>query len=107
MHQRGGGMMQFYEGFEAHLVGRLGYLAVRNTLYTMIYNATKPIKPFNDLSSYEKMWISGFAGGVAAYLTTPFTLISIRSILDSQIRPEWRRGYGNVSLVDAVKSLGA
>ena len=40
------------------------------------------------------MWIAGFSGGVAAWVTTPFTLISIRQILDSQTRPEWRRNYG-------------
>lgn len=39
------------------------------------------------------MWIAGLSGGVAAYLTTPLTLISIRQVLDSQTKPEWRRNY--------------
>lgn len=42
------------------------------------------------------MWIAGVSGGIAAYVTTPFTLISIRQILDSQTRPEWRRNYEGV-----------
>lgn len=32
------------------------------------------------------MWIAGFSGGVAAFVTTPFTLVSIRQILDSQTK---------------------
>lgn len=43
------------------------------------------------------MWIAGISGGIAAYVTTPFTLISIRQICDSQTRPEWRRNYEGVS----------
>lgn len=43
------------------------------------------------------MVIAGFSGGVAAWITTPFTLISIRQILDSQTRPEWRRNYSGIS----------
>ena len=50
------------------------------------------------------MLIAGFSGGLAAFITTPFTLISIRQILDSQIKPEWRRNYGKVG--SALTSLG-
>jgi hypothetical protein len=50
------------------------------------------------------MLIAGFSGGVAAYITTPFSLISIRQILDSQIRPEWRRNYDGVG--SALTKLG-
>jgi hypothetical protein len=50
------------------------------------------------------MWIAGFSGGIAAYVTTPFTLISIRQILDSQTRPEWRRNYEGIG--SALTKLG-
>ncbi len=50
------------------------------------------------------MWISGFSGGVAAFVTTPFSLISIRQICDSQTRPEWRRNYGSLGEVYAKSS---
>lgn len=50
MHSRGGGIMQFYGGFEANLVGRLGYLAIRNTVYKIIYDIQKPPKLTNDLT---------------------------------------------------------
>lgn len=50
------------------------------------------------------MWIAGFSGGVAAFVTTPFTLVSIRQILDSQTKTEWRRNYGSVG--SAITSLG-
>jgi hypothetical protein len=50
------------------------------------------------------MVIAGFAGGIAAWITTPLTLINIRQILDSQTRPEWRRNYTDVS--SALSSLG-
>lgn len=89
--------MTFYQGFQANLVSRLGYLAIRNTFYKVMYDATKPNKPSNDLTWKEKAILGGAAGGIAAYLTTPFTLISIRQILDTQIKPEWRRNYSGVS----------
>lgn len=50
MHSMGGGMMSFYQGFEANLFSRLGYLAIRNTLYKIIYDNTKPEKQTNDLT---------------------------------------------------------
>lgn len=97
MHARGGGLSQFYGGFESHLAGRMGYLAIRNTLYKVLYDMNKPEKAFNDLTNKEKMVISGFSGGVAAWLMSPFATLNIRTILDSQIKPEWRRNYGGVS----------
>lgn len=42
--------------------------------------------------------IGGFAGGVAAAFTTPFTLVSIRQILDGYIKKEWRRNYSDSAL---------
>ena len=51
MHSMGGGLLGFYQGFEANLLSRLGYLAIRNTLYKVIYDNTKPVKPTNDLTS--------------------------------------------------------
>ena len=50
------------------------------------------------------MWISGFSGGVAALVTSPLSLISIRQILDSQTRPEWRRNYQSIG--DGLNKLG-
>lgn len=50
------------------------------------------------------MWVAGISGGVAALVTTPFNLISIRTILDSQTRPEWRRNYQGVG--DGLAKLG-
>ena len=92
----GGGMYGFYRGFEANLISRMSYLAIRNTLYKIIYDRFKPVKPTNDLTSREKAVIGAISGGVAAYFTTPFTLISIRQILDTQINKEWRRNYTTV-----------
>lgn len=51
MHARGGGMMQFYEGFQAAFIGRLSYLLIRNSLYKITYDVVKPTKPFNDLTN--------------------------------------------------------
>ena len=50
MHSHGGGFSQFYGGFQAHLYARLSYLFIRNTIYKVIYDQTKPLKPFNDLT---------------------------------------------------------
>ena len=49
------------------------------------------------------MAIAGLSGGIAAWFTTPFATVNIRTILDSQIRPEWRRNYGSVG--QGVSSL--
>lgn len=100
--------MGFYQGFQANLISRLGYLTVRNTLYKVLYDNFKPIKATNDLTYREKAVIAGIAGGIAAYVTTPFTLVSIRQILDTQIKKEWRRNYSGVSEgLSALKSENA
>ena len=97
MHGRGGGFSQFYGGFESALIGRLSYLFIRNSVYKIIYDITKPVKPSNDLTNREKMVIAGFSGGFAALVTTPLALINVRQILDSQTKFEWRRNYKGVS----------
>jgi hypothetical protein len=51
MHARGGGFLQFYEGFQAAFVGRISYLLIRNSLYQVIYDQVKPVKPYNDLTN--------------------------------------------------------
>lgn len=79
------------------MYARLAYLALRNSLYKIIYDQIKPIKPTNDLTKKEKAILSGAVGGIAAYVTSPLTLISIRQILDTQTKPEWRRNYTNTS----------
>lgn len=99
-------MSGIYEGFDAHLYGRLTYLLVRNTLYTAIYNTVKPVKPYNDLSSREKGLIGAVAGAVGAVVSHPFTVVSIRQILDTQIKQDWRRNYSS-SPLEAVSQLRA
>ena len=54
------------------------------------------------------MALSGFAGGLAAYITAPLTLISIRTILDSQLKQEWRRNYGSpAEAISVLKNEGS
>ena len=38
IHQSGAGLSGVFEGFDAHLWGRLSYLFVRNTIYSVLYN---------------------------------------------------------------------
>lgn len=104
MHELGEGLGGLYHGFQAHLFGRLGYLAIRNTLYKIVYDQIKPIKPSNDLTIREKMILSGTVGGIAAFLTSPFELVSVRQSLDTQIPKAWRRNY-DASPMKAVQSL--
>jgi solute carrier family 25 oxoglutarate transporter 11 len=105
-HETGVGLSGLYQGFDAHLYGRLTYLAVRNTIYTVIYNQLKPVKPYNDLSYREKAWIAGIAGIAGAVVSHPFTVVSIRQILDTQIKSEWRRNYSE-GVVSAINQLNA
>lgn len=107
VHQTGAGLNGgLYEGFEAHLYGRLSYLFVRNTIYTLIYNQCKPVKPYNDLTYREKAVIAGIAGIAGAIVSHPFTVISVRQALDTQIKPEWRRGYSD-NVFQSIKQLFA
>lgn len=108
MHELGDGIGGLYHGFQAHLYGRLGYLTIRNTLYKVIYDQVKPIKPSNDLTNREKMVLAGTVGGIAAYLTSPFELISVRQSLDTQIPKAWRRGYDSapIKAIQSLKSSG-
>jgi len=71
-------MAGFYHGIESHLLSRIGYLAIRNLLYKIIYDAKKPVKPTNDLSTREKAVIAALSGGIAAFVTTPFELVNLR-----------------------------
>ena len=105
MHSQGGGFSQFYGGFMAHFSGRMLYLAIRNTLYYTVYQSVKPRKMTNDITIKHKMILSGLAGGVAGFLTAPFELVSVRQILDTQIKPEWRRNYA--SIVEGANRLRA
>ena len=106
VHETGAGLSGLYEGFDAHLAGRLSYLAVRNTLYYIIYNQVKPAKPYNDLSSREKGVLGAICGAVGAIVSHPFTVISTRQILDGQIPKEWRRNYSS-NLSQALGELQA
>lgn len=107
MHSAGGGFSQFYTGFKAHLASRLSYLFVRNSLYKVIYDSVKPRKANNDLTIKEKMVLSGFVGGLAAFVSSPFELVSIRQICDTQTHKAWRRNYtGVLSALESIKRKG-
>lgn len=45
--------------------------------------------------------MAGIAGAIVSH---PFTVVSIRQVLDTQIKPEWRRGYSE-NVVKAVNEL--
>jgi hypothetical protein len=106
VHSTGVGFSGVFQGFDAHLWGRLSYLLVRNTIYTVIYNQVKPAKPYNDLSYREKAIIAAVAGAVGAAVSHPFSVVSVRQILDGQINKEWRRNY-SASPLEALGQLRA
>lgn len=87
MHTLGGGFAQFYGGFVSHFTGRMIYLTIRNTIYYSLYQTQKPNKPTNDITIKSKMILGAIAGGIAGFITSPLELISVRQILDTQIRP--------------------
>jgi hypothetical protein len=72
----------------------------------VIYDQYKPVKPYNDLSYREKALIAAVAGAAGAVVSHPFTVVSIRQILDSQINKEWRRNYSS-SPLEALGQLRA
>lgn len=96
MHANGRGISQLFEGLDAHLLSRVSYLFIRNTIYNDIYNRFKPHKPTNDLSYREKALIASFAGGIAAVVTNPLTVISVRQIIDTQLKDAWQRKYTSI-----------
>ena len=65
LHEAGYGTSALYTGFGSALTARLGYLAIRNTIYKKIYDARKPVKTRNDLNHREKGAIAAVSGGIA------------------------------------------
>lgn len=74
------GARVLYTGFREALMGRLAYLAIRNTIYKAIYDLKKPVKIRNDLTHREKGVIAAVAGGIATYVTHPFETVMVRKI---------------------------
>lgn len=68
--------------FKEALIGRLGYLMIRNTTYKFIYDKYKPAKLTNDLNHRQKGSIAAFSGGLATLFMHPFDCISVRKIAD-------------------------
>ena len=58
----GGGISGFYRGFDAHFASRMGYIVIRNIIYKVLYDANKPFKPTNDLTTREKGVIAALSG---------------------------------------------
>ena len=56
----------------------MSFLAVRNTVYKVIYDKKKPVKLRNDLTHYEKMGISGIAGAFGALASNLFECKYVR-----------------------------
>lgn len=83
----------------------MGYFFIRNLVYKVIYDANKPAKATNDLTTREKALIASISGGLAAFLTTPFDLINTRIIHDATRPKEFRFGY--TSLGDGYSKLSA
>ncbi len=71
-----------YTGFGESLMSRFSYLAVRNTAYKVMYDMRKPKKLTNDLTIFEKMTLSGFAGMMGAIASNMFEVTMVRKIGD-------------------------
>jgi hypothetical protein len=80
LYEAGYGNRVLYTGFGEALVGRLAYLAIRNTIYKFIYDRKKPVKITNDLTHREKGFIGAIAGGVATAVTHPLETVMVRKI---------------------------
>lgn len=75
------------------MAARLSYIVVRNIIYKTLYDANKPVKATNDLTTREKGVIAAVAGGTAALVTNPLELINTRVIADGGILKQNRRNY--------------
>lgn len=53
-------------------------MMVRNFIYKVIYDQSKPRKKHNDLTIREKSLIASIAGSVAAIAANPFELVMVR-----------------------------
>lgn len=82
LHEAGYGTSVLYTGFKEALAARLGYLAIRNTIYKTLYDLKKPVKARNDLNHREKGAIAAVAGGLATAAVHPLETIMVRKIGD-------------------------
>ena len=54
------------------------------------------------------MILGAIAGGIAGFVTSPLELISVRQILDTQTKQEWRRNYSSIGdSIAALRSNGS
>ena len=51
------------------MISKLSFLAIRNTIYKILYDRKKPNKITNDLLVTEKAKISGFSAFIATIFT--------------------------------------
>lgn len=75
---------------------------VRNTLYKLIYDSAKPVKPTNDLSHREKGVIAGFAGGMATAVVHPLETIMVRKIGEVGRAAKFQRADMNHGLYNGL-----
>ena len=54
------------------------------------------------------MILGAIAGGIAGFVISPLELISVRQILDTQTKQEWRRNYSSIGdSIAALRSNGS
>ena len=77
------GVMQLYRGLQNNMMAKLSYLTIRNLTYSISYDFLDSNESTGEFTNGQKVLLAGFSGGFAAYVTSPFSMITIREILDS------------------------
>lgn len=89
-----GGMKAFYKGIGSALLRQAVYTTLRLGLFYTAMDTAKE-KYNKTLNPLEKAVVSLTAGGISAFLATPFDLALIRFQADGLLPPAERRNYKN------------
>eukprot|EP00831_Metopus_contortus_P010287 TRINITY_DN13_c0_g1_i3.p1 TRINITY_DN13_c0_g1~~TRINITY_DN13_c0_g1_i3.p1 ORF type:complete len:310 (+),score=45.87 TRINITY_DN13_c0_g1_i3:168-1097(+) len=95
LYTKEGGIKGFYRGLGAALMRQIVYTTMRLGIFYTIMDMGKE-KRGRPLNAGEKALASLFAGGVSAFMATPFDLALIRFQADGTLPLDQRRNYKNV-----------
>ena len=80
------GLGGFYVGYYATLVRDVPYTMLELGLYENVKNYLKKLRKGKSLTMKDEIFAAAFAGGISAFVTTPFDVVKTRIMLQVRTR---------------------